>query len=123
MRPPTSGSSTMWDSCPCSMWCSWGHQLAMSSVKTAKARSIGASTTVDTLTAVRTSVISLSLFLLSVLSLDSRLERVQGGAPEALEVVPEAGQAVGVEAVHAARPDLDVAHEARLPQHLQVLGD
>src|SRR5580700_7503864 len=123
MRPPFLGSSTMWDSCPCSMWCSGGHQLPMSSVNTAKARSIGASTTIDVLTAVWTSATGISFFLFSVLFFDSGLERVQRRPPEALEVVPQAGQPVGVEAVDAARPDLDVAHEARLLQDLQVLRD
>ena len=53
----------------------------------------------------------------------SGLEGVQRGTPEALEVVPHAGEAIGVEAVDAARPNLDVAHEARLLQYLQVLRD
>jgi hypothetical protein len=36
----------------CRMWCSGGHQVAMPSVKTEKARSIGAFTTIDSRTAV-----------------------------------------------------------------------
>jgi hypothetical protein len=96
----------------------------MSSVNTAKARSIGASTTIDALTAVWTSVMVLSLSVLFfVLRFDSFLERLQCGAPEALEIVPQPGKPTGVEAVDAARADLDVAHQARILKDFQVLRD
>jgi hypothetical protein len=46
MWPPTRGSNTISASSAWRMWWLVGHQLPMSAVKTSKARSIGASTTI-----------------------------------------------------------------------------
>src|SRR5215212_6490909 len=47
MRPPTCGSTTVSATGASRMWWSGGHQLSISCVKRWKARSIGASTTID----------------------------------------------------------------------------
>ena len=95
----------------------------MSSVKTAKARSTGASTTIDVVTEVAwVSVIGVLLLCVLVSLFDSLFERVQGRVPEAVEVVAKAGQAGRVEAVDPAIPYGHVVYQARFLQHLEVLG-
>src|SRR5580700_5392425 len=121
MLPPTRASKTIDANGACKMWWSGGHQPAMSSVKTANACSTGASTTMEVWTAVdRVSVIAR---VLSVFLFDSGLERLQRRVPEALEVVPQPGEAVGVQAVDAARPNLYAAHQSGVLQDFEVLGD
>src|SRR5580700_5830577 len=124
MLPPTRASKTMDANGACKMWWSGDHQPAMSSVKTANACSTGASTTMEVWTAVdRVSLIARVLSLFPLFLFDSGLERQQRRGPEALEVVPQPGEAVRVQAVDAARPDLYTAHESGVLQDLEVLGD
>ena len=75
------------------MWCSGGHHVAIPSVNTVNARSIGAATTSD----VRTDVVSvLGAHGLSCLCFDGGLEAREGPVPEPIEVVSQRGDPVRV---------------------------
>src|SRR5664280_1485749 len=119
MCPPSRGSKTISARAPSRRWCSGGHQLAMSSVNTANARSIGASTTMDA----RTDVLSGSLISISFSLFDNCFESGQGGVPEPVEIVAKAGDPVGVQPVDPTVPVLPAGDQAGLLQHLEVLGD
>src|SRR4051794_4234938 len=92
----------------------------MPSVKTANARSCGASTTMLRRTARSDDCCSTIALLLLLGGIAERRERL---VPEGVEVGAQVGQCLRVHLVEPARADFAVDDEPRVLEHLQVLGD
>src|SRR6185437_16958307 len=69
----------------------------------------------------RSSAVPSTLPLL--LSFGIPLERVEPGAPELLQERPELGEPLGTRSIQPSRAVASLAHEPRLLEHRQVLGD
>jgi hypothetical protein len=102
------------------MWCSAGHQVAMPSVKTNNACSIGASTTIDDCTDVSAICVFIAPPRLPAPRLVDGRERP---IPEPVEVGAQRIDSVRVQLVEPPGAALAVDHQAGLLEHLEVLGD
>src|SRR4029078_13074434 len=98
-------------------WVRRGHHVAISAVKTSKARSTWALTVTDFST-----TCSLVSCIIGLSFLGGFLEGRERVLPEALEVLAQLGERVSVDAVEVARPLATLADEAGVPEDAGALG-
>src|SRR4029079_16862510 len=108
--------TTLSDRSVSTAWVRRGHHVAMSAVKTSKARSTWALTVTDFST-----TCSLVSCIIGLSFLGGFLEGRERVLPEALEVLAQVGARVSVDAVEVARPLATLADEAGMLEDAEVL--
>ena len=109
--------TTLSDCSVSTAWVRRGHHVAISVVKSSKARSTGTLTVTDFLDHLPHS----SAALIGLSFLCGFLEGRERVLPEALEVLAQLGERVSVDAVEVARPLAALADEAGLLEDAEVL--
>src|SRR3954452_24425207 len=120
MLPPTWVSKTVSAISTSSRLCSGGLNVPKPSVKTEKARSIGASTTIECCVVVSDACV---LIRSPSLVLDGRLVGGERLVPEVVEVSAQQAQSLGIDLVDAPGADSLVDDQPGVLEHLQVLRD